>query len=199
MGTSSSSLQGYSFGKEYPSASVSASFADVSTLNLDGIATISGQLNVSGRTLLSDVGITGVINNSTLVINGQENDIHTLAGDLRLQATGLGGIDILNGKVTIDTSGNITTEGIVTASKLNISPHDVLGASIGSGIIQAGKTSVTISTTQVTDKSKIFITATTKTGKQAILVTTKTPEKEFAVSIEDPYSSDIKFDWWIVN
>ena len=120
-------------------------------------------------------------------------------GDLYLQNNGLGGLNILAGKVTIDTKGNIKTEGEITAKKINIDTTSSDAASLGSATLSAGDTSVTISTTAVTDKSKILVTPTTKTGNQVLVVTNKSSRSGFTITIEQPYDRDIKFDWWIVD
>ena len=43
-----------------------------------------------------------------------DNSINTLTGPLYLQSLGLGGIDILAGKIMIDQEGNLTIEGDAT-------------------------------------------------------------------------------------
>ena len=195
-------------------------------------ATISGTLAVLGRTTLTDLGVTGNINAGLLSINGLDEitsevcsgrsltsevgrcvgtTINTLSGSLYLQSLGLGGIDILAGKITIDTkgnvkisgdinvAGNIEAEGTVTTRQLNIDTKDKTAASIGSGILKALETYVTISSTSATENSKIFITSTTPTGNQSLYVRRKTPGVGFVVAVEEPYQKDIVFDWWIVN
>ncbi|PJC28308.1 hypothetical protein CO054_00845, partial [Candidatus Shapirobacteria bacterium CG_4_9_14_0_2_um_filter_39_11] len=57
---------------------------------------VSNSLNIGGTLSLSD------------------NAVNTLSGPLYLQSLGLGGIDILAGKIIIDSSGNLTVEGDVT-------------------------------------------------------------------------------------
>ncbi len=72
-------------------------------------------------------------------------------------------------------------------------------SSIGGGTILSGSTSLDISSVAVTSKSRIFITPTSETGGQALIVKSKTAGKGFRVIIEKSYSSNITFDWWIVN
>src|SRR3989344_6259365 len=195
-------------------ASDSADFVN-NLSNLDiASATISGDLMVLGRTTTTDLGVTGNVSVGLMSIHGLDSSLNNgnggasinSVGDLNLQNNQLGGINILAGKVTIDTSGNIKTEGELTAKKVNIQNVDHESASIGSSVIKAGDTSVTISTTAVTDKSKILVTPTTKTGNQVLVVSNKSagtgspPIKSgFTIIIEQPYDRDIKFDWWIVD
>ncbi|OGH21221.1 MAG: hypothetical protein A2629_02580, partial [Candidatus Levybacteria bacterium RIFCSPHIGHO2_01_FULL_41_15] len=190
-----------------PIASDSAEF--VSNLqNLDiQSATISGNLMVLGRTTLSDLGVTGNITAGLLSIHGLDSSANNgdggatinSIGDLNLQNNQLGGINILAGKVTIDNKGNIKTEGELTVKKVNIDTAASDAASLGSATLLAGQTSVIIETTAVTNKSKVFITPTTKTGNRSLIVSQKSAGTGFTVTIETSYTSDIKFDWWIVD
>ena len=188
-------------------ASTSADF--ISNLqNLDiASATISGNLMVLGRTTLADLGVTGNIAAGLLSIHGLDSALNNgnggasinSVGDLNLQSNGLGGINILAGKVTIDTKGNINSQGEITVKKINIDTTAPSGTSLGSGTLLAGDTGVTISTTAVTGRSRILVTPTTKTGNQVLVVSNKSAGNGFTISIEQPYNRDIKFDWWIVD
>ena len=163
--------------------------------------------NVLGRATVTDLGVTGNITSGLLSINGLDSALNGGAGgasinsvgDLNLQSNGLGGINILSGKVKIDTSGNIVTEGTITTKKIKIdTTTDAPSKSLGSGTILAGDTTVDIDTTAVTNKSRIFVTATSKTN-QALSVTTKTAGLGFTVEIPVQSLTNIKFDWFIVD
>ncbi|MDO8641269.1 MAG: hypothetical protein Q7R33_06960, partial [Nitrosarchaeum sp.] len=124
--------------------------------------------------------------------------INTLAGDLYLQKSGLGGVDILAGKVVIDTLGNITVAGKVTAEEVESKSYTIVGdSSIGSATIPVGATSIEISTSIASSSSKIFLTSTSLTDKQ-ITVVQKSSGK-FKVGISQAAISPITFDWWIVG
>jgi len=194
-------------------ASISADFVN-NLSNLDiASATISGDLMVLGRTTTADLGVTGNISIGLLSIHGLDSSLNPSAssgqamggasintvGDLNLQNNQLGGINILSGKVTIDTQGNIKTAGEVIAKKINIDTSASNSPSLGSGTLLAGETSITISTTAVTNKSKIFVTATSKTGGQELAVTKKAEGTGFTVEIETQYIKDIRFDWFIID
>jgi len=179
-------------------------------------ATISGKLSVLGKTLLSDVGITGKLNMGLLTIDGIGDDhtatpaasLNTLSGPLKLQSPSLGGIDILNGKVTIDTSGNLTVNGKITAKtiradeadlgKVNIKEDNTASASVGEATIPAGQTSVVVKTAAVTDTSHIF-TSPDEALDFSIGIIDKKPGQSFTAAIPKPVDKDIKFSWWIVN
>ncbi len=187
----------------------SASELSVDTLDAKD-ATIGNTLTVMGRTILSDVGITGKLTMGLLSINGLDESgaaaINTSAGALRLQSDGLNAVDILNGKVVFETSGNVTVKGIMGAktintSKLNIVPDPDAtssakpSASAGTIIIPTGKTSMDITTSALTSKSLIFATPDVPVGVGAKAIDIDT----FRVSLQQAQSQDIKVNWWIVN
>jgi len=67
-------------------------------------------LTVFGSTSLADTTIAGYLNiGGTMTIS--DNSINSLTGTLYLNSLGLGGIDILAGKIVIDEQGNMTVEG----------------------------------------------------------------------------------------
>ncbi len=155
---------------------------------------------------LADVQKTvNTINTGLLTINGMDTisgtssaTINTLAGPLKLQSLALGGIDLFNGKVTIDTSGNIQTSGTVTAKKYTVDTSDSTSASVGEAVIPAGHTSVEVKTSAVSDKSNIFVTI--KGGSPIpISVLSQKAGTSFTVEVAEQQSQDVKFNWWIVN
>ena len=86
--------------------------------------TISKTLSVAGRTVLSDVGITGSATIGLMNINGLANEegtsyasISTSSGPLMLQPQGFNGIDMMNGKLSIDTKGNLKLNGNAVFAK----------------------------------------------------------------------------------
>jgi len=73
----------------------------------------SDGLTVLGNTSLADTTIAGSLNiGGTLAL--ADSSINSLSGTLYLNSLGLGGIDILAGKIVIDSSGNLTVSGDVT-------------------------------------------------------------------------------------
>ena len=141
-----------------------------------------------------------------LTIDGLDMDssssatINTLSGPLKLQSLGLAGIDILNGKVTIDQNGNmkvlgdLTVSGNLTAQKLIMQ-----GDSVGEATVSAGKVSTEVKTPLVTDKSHVFTSLRSLTGKQNLFISNLTPGVSFTVSLEEIITTDVTFDWWVVN
>ena len=188
--------------KQLPLLTVLTASSSASMLsNTD--ATISGTLSVLGKTLLSDIGVTGKLTAGLLTIDGMDSSsgtaaasINTLSGPLKLQSLALGGLDILSGKVTIDTNGNIQTSGIVTAKKYNVDTSDSASASVGEATLPAGQTRVEVKTSAITDTSKIFATP----KKLPIPVSTDiTGKQTFEIDIKEPLQKNLQIDWWVVN
>ena len=104
----------------------------------------------------------------------------------------------MNGRVIIDTDGNIKTSGEITAKKINIDETNKETASIGEGLLQQGDTKVTVKTTAVTENSRIFVTPKTLLAYPLVVTSTKKGES-FTVSVKKSEDTDVKFSWWIVN
>jgi len=161
--------------------------------------TLTNAFTVTGKTTLSDVGITGTIQAGLLTIDGLNGTVNTLAGDLKLQATGLNGIDLENGKVTIDTNGNIITKGEVTVKKLNVTEDTATqSGTIGTAVIPSGQTTITIPTTAITDVSHVF-TSPDSPLNFSLGITNKKAHQSFTVQIPSAQFQPISFSWWIVN
>ena len=186
-------------------ASLSAHFATSESLGLtEDNATISGELTVLRRATVSDLGVTGKIVSGLMSIDGSNGEI-SIVGDLKLQANGFGKVDLFAGKMTVDNQGNIITVGKVTAKSVETEAVNVLGSStgkddtIGDGIVKSGSTSIVVSTGAVKNTSKIFVTPRSKTGNRQLIVTQVVNGTSFKVEIENAYTSDISFDWWVIN
>ena len=162
-------------------------------------ATVSGSLNVFGNTTLNNLGVTGTISTGVMTIQGLDQtgqaSINTI-GDLKLQDQGAGGIDILNGKIKIDTNGNFVSKGEITAKKINIDTSNVLSASLGTLTIHAGQTQAIATTSALTKNSKIF--ATPEDVPVAVSAQ-RSGKNTFTIQIASPQSEDLKVNWWIIN
>jgi hypothetical protein len=174
-----------------------------------GDTTVGGNLSVSGRTILADVGITGQITDGLLTINGMDTStatnaatINTLSGPLKIQSMALNGVDFLNGKVTIDTNGNIVTTGDITANTIHADKYEATDTgdspSVGEATIPAGQTSVEVQTSAVTGTSSIF-TSPEEPLDFSIGITDQKEGVSFTAKIINPATHNIKFKWWIIN
>jgi hypothetical protein len=186
-------------------------------LGLDSLAvnsaTVSGVLNVLGRTTVTDLGITGRITSGLLSIDGLDDNGHASinsVGSLRLQSNAMGGIDILSGKVIVDTYGNVTilksiTAGVVNTQKLNITADTsttsaVLSASAGVATVAKGTSTITIPTTAVNANSLIYVTFSGDYGPAIrYWIDSKTAHTSFTLKLDATVANSVKFNWWIVN
>lgn len=183
---------------QMPSASTAAVLSGDLPLITAQNATITDNLTVLGKTTVSDLGITGNISDGLISIQGLDGSLETLAGDLNLQSDRLGGINILNGLVTIDTTGNITTKGIVQAQSVEASIFVVEGnSSIGSASIPQGQTQVEIDVPVMSANDKVFLTPTVLTT--APLIVTDKSNGKFVVQIATAQKDAVSFDWFIVK
>jgi hypothetical protein len=159
------------------------------SLNLDNINVTD--LTVIGDTLLGDTVVSGNLTVGGITFDPTANSIDAI-GTLEIQPMALGNIELMGGLVTIDTQGDVVAQEI-TAKKYNVA-----GASAGSSKITAGQVSVFVSSGAVSEDSLIFTTPKTTTDSN-LAVTTKTSGSGFKVEIPSPTSSNIEFDWWIVD
>ena len=184
-----------------PNASAPAvlSFASLSDLGVDEeVATISGNLMVTGRSVFKDVGITGAIQTGLLTVDGLLGSINTLVGPLELQSEARGGVRFLSGKVTIDEKGNLVVAEKVTAKTIAAEEFRVVGTqSAGSGTIAVGQLQIEIQSSVASSSSRIFLTPTTLTSKQ--LVVTNKEQGRFKVAISSTEGVPVTFDWFIVG
>jgi hypothetical protein len=189
-------------------ASMSASpIADFESFGFTGdSATLSGTLNVLGRTTLSDLGVTGNITAGIISLNGIDGELNTIGGPLKLQSFGTDGIDILSGKIIIDTQGNMISQGTIAAKEVKAKKFTVdtspvsttsatLTASAGTVTVEAGETSIDVSTTALGTKSLIFATP-----DRAVAVGTKKKDADtFTITLGTAQGVDVKINWWIVD
>ncbi|HET9946446.1 MAG TPA: DUF2341 domain-containing protein [Patescibacteria group bacterium] len=167
-------------------------------------ATISGTLSVLGRTVVTDLGVTGKITSGLMAIDGLNGAIDVVGQPLKLQANQTAGIDILSGKITISAAGDMQIQGSLTAGqvstdKLNVTASSattgVLSASAGTTTIQAGQTSVSVQTTKLTSNSLIFVTPDSPVAIGA----KKTSNTGFVITLSQPATQTLHINWWIVN
>ncbi len=167
-------------------ATVSGTFKALSDVFL-GSTTISGDLDVDGTFSISQdsINVVGLPDNNTGILYLQKSDLAQ-------------GLDIFNGKVTVDKTGKLTAQTIssktVSAVEYRVEP----GTTTGSAVIPSGKSEVAVFNNRITDKSKIFVTTTSNTN-QTISVVTKIAGKGFVVSTTQPSEQNIKFDYWIIT
>jgi excisionase family DNA binding protein len=161
-------------------------------------------LTVLKKLLVGDLGIIGKITSGLLSINGLDSNettqfasINTISGDLYLQNQGLGGINFLNGKVTIDQNGLLRAQA-VTTSTYGVRVENESSATFGKVTLPAGQTSIVINTSSVASDSLILLTPETLINFP-LNTTEKIAGKSFKVEVFQSVDKDVRFSWWIVN
>jgi uncharacterized protein YqfB (UPF0267 family) len=164
--------------------------------NLD-IATISGDLKVTGVTQLANTSIGGKLTVGLLTFDDLEADIASLSEKLSIQ----------NDSVIIDKNGGIMAQGKIEAKSVAAEKFSVLGAetldhsglnkaSIGTINIEAGETRKVIQTTSLTETSKIFVSPV---DEPVVVSAKKISKNEFEIKIKEAGSLPHTINWWIIN
>jgi len=177
----------------------SAAEQDTSQENTVDVDTkVLENLTVTGKTNVFDLGVVGDITAGQIVIRGNEAEINSLGSALEIQSEATAPVEIMAGKVTIDTKGSLNVKETIKAKKYEVDTTEEESATIGEYTMKAGETEVEIETTSVTESSRIFLTPTIETDLQ-LAVVEKIRGKSFKVKVTRELDKDISFNWWIVN
>ncbi|MBI3486126.1 MerR family DNA-binding transcriptional regulator [Candidatus Daviesbacteria bacterium] len=165
-----------------------------STLNLSASdATIAANLHSLGNTFLAKTNLAGDLTQDGTLSLTDGKSINGLP-TLYIQNSSLAeSLDLFNGAVIVDKSGQIKAQTILVAEYKVIANR-----TSGQGTLAANKKSVDIENKLVNKTSRILITPTTQTNK-VLAVTDKVEGEKFTVSASSTSDSDINFDWWFVN
>jgi len=163
----------------------------------------SGQVSVNG-----DLSVTG-----TLALHPSSTDPSPL-GKL-LQIYNEKGVEV--GSINASGSANlaelttklvtIASPATATASSSLITTTTTSNATAGNAILVSPNTELTIVSPFVTPNSLVYLTPTGNGGNKVLFVKSKTSctqstpscEASFTVGIDAPATSDIPFNWWIIQ
>jgi hypothetical protein len=123
-------------------------------------------------------------------INNQEVAAISASGSARFQKL-------------IIAAANTTLDATASAAR-SISTATSTNATTGTATLPAGQTQLIIPAGQVKSNSLIYLTPTSSTGNRVIYVVSKvgndvSASPEFTVAVDAAYTSDIAFNWWIIN
>ena len=187
---------------------------------INGNLTLTGDLTVGGVLGASTIKPTN--GNLTLDIGNQASGSSSF-GTLLIRGSNKQIVASIDSSGNINTSGDLnaqnvyteslsarsaTLSGTLAAQKLYIadtSAFDATGsalpsqATIGTATISAGMTEVTVTTSNVTQNSYIYITPITNTNDHVIFLKSKDPGNGFTVGLNIPLAIPIEFNWWVVN
>lgn len=145
------------------------------------IATLEA-LTVSDKANINDLGVTGNIIAGLVTIDGVSAEINTLNKPLKIQSLGLGSVDFLNGKVTIEQKGT------VTINNGQVKGNDSFRGKV---VLKAGQTEIQVNKTWETAPESINLT-TTFNGKAWIEQVDTTG---FTIKVDTVQSNDKDIYW----
>jgi hypothetical protein len=188
----------------------------------NGSLVVNTNLTVTGRSLFNDAAFTGDVTIGQMKFDSLNNDLSfngtscvNIDGTLNtslcdsqtmyLMKNKAGNLNIFDGKVVINPLGEMTVEkiqaGEVAAAKVKASEYEIVAGSEVSGNTNmlAGQTEITILTSKVKSNSKIFVTANNNLEGKSLYVSDKVEGVSFKVRLSQTLSSDVNFDWFILN
>jgi len=186
--------------------------AGIMTLSPDGTVTINGDLWVTGSIMAQNLEtLQSTIYNLT-------SQTATIAGQLSLgqPATSSSGFGQLlavfdeQGQqvASINASGSaqfnsLTTQNLVIASasatdSAQLNSDTTSNASAGTATLLAGQTNLTITNSNITPNTLIYLTPLSDTQNQVLYVSSKSAQ-DFTVSINQPLDQDIDFNYWLIQ
>lgn len=240
-------------------------FTATESANINEIAV--GSLYVTDQAAINSLSLTKSLSlGSDLVIASQLSDnqitvnsIDTLSAPLQIQSLALAPLEMMAGKVRIETNGNMIITGDLfvagriesTGLTLNqptgttfgdlLSVKDVLGNSVasidssgsakfnqlttndliiagsqevteaalingeittnataGKAVIPTGVSEIIINNPKVTDYTLVYVTPTSPTQNNVLYVKSK-ESGQFTVGFDNPLSTDVSFNWWVIQ
>jgi len=85
-----------------------------------------------------------------------------------------------------------------TENKVEISNQTESNSLAGNSILLANQKQITITNTNISSTSQVYVTIT-KGGKNQNLQVLSKSNKSFTVGLDSPINEDIAFKWWIIN
>jgi hypothetical protein len=140
-----------------------------------------GDLNFSGG-IGTGTGAGGTLRFKVAAATTSSSTLNTLADAMTIDSTGL--VSVLLGSLAIGTLG----KGLTVKSGA--------GAKVGQATLVAG--TVTVTNTNITANSRIFLTVSTAGGTQGFLSTTKSAGASFTITSTSATETSV-VDWFIVE
>ncbi|KKS80115.1 MAG: hypothetical protein UV56_C0027G0001, partial [Candidatus Woesebacteria bacterium GW2011_GWC1_43_10b] len=165
------------------------------------------------------IGADFVIDSSLDPNNQPLTTINTLSAPLKLQSLALAPIELMAGKVRIDTNGDVTitgnlyvagkietkevktekliiAEGIATPSGQVVEGEIETNATAGKATAETSE--ITIKNPNIGDYTLVYITPTSSTQNNVLYVKSKA-NGYFTVGFTQPIPIDVEFNWWVID
>lgn len=181
---------------------LTATTANITNLNVGGVAIVtdtSGNLKINGNIVVTGKGTFSEIRvNGLLTLMGGISAPNGVAVNLGLSKA----FEIKSS--TGETVAQISDEGVLITKSAQINELKVSTVSAqpttGTLVFRAGGTSMLIETTKITGTSKVIVTFKGNYAPATRYWTSDEVSGEsFTLHLDQAPSSDVSFNWWIVN
>lgn len=169
----------------------------------------------------NDLFVTGQAAISSLFVSDllTANKIESLDMPLQIQSLAAAPLEIMAGKITIDTNGNtkflgnveiagdLKINNIIVANNVDplatesgsiIEGQVVSNSTAGKATLKANSESIKINNNKVSLNTLIYITPITSTQNKVLYVKSK-DTGFFEVGFSDTLDTDVEFNWWIID
>jgi len=187
--------------------------------NGNELLAITSDMNVTGNTTLSDVALTGSLTVGLVEIDPMNNSLNVLGAScfnpdtgahnqdlcdaqaLNIQSGLSGNVNLFDGEIIIEPNGNITLKGTIKAETIEAKAFSVdttttTATTAGRKTIPAGKTTIQIKTTALTENTLILVTPR---GIPVPISTENINDTTFEIRMASPLDQDIQVDWLIIG
>jgi hypothetical protein len=172
--------------------------------------------------IASNLFVTGnaTINSLFVAENLTAKSLDSLTGPLNIQSLAIAPVEIMAGKIKIDTNGDTIFEGNVKiAGNLELDGNFVVAEGIdptatnsatiiegqtssnstaGKAVLVANTTELKIVNPKVKLDSLIYVTPVSSTENKVLYVKSK-DTGEFVIGFNEPIATDVEFNWWIIE
>jgi cytoskeletal protein CcmA (bactofilin family) len=172
--------------------------------------------------IASNLFVTGNATVTSLFVteNLTAKSLDSIEGTLSLQSLAIAPIEIMAGKIKIDTNGDAVFSGNVTiAGNLELGGNFVVAESVdpaatmsatiiegqinsnstaGKAVLVANTTELKIINPKVKLDSLIYVTPVSSTENKVLYVKSK-DTGEFVIGFNEPITTDVEFNWWIIE
>ena len=192
--------------------------AGIVTINESGVVTVNGDLNVTGNTKVAGSLLTDLLQPTDF---GNPLQVQVAGVDTQTNEVKKSRFEIINEVgtpvATFSAEGNAEFAGKVDiAGGIGVDSEDLgsndtneltTSKTSGRATIKSGANQVTIKSELMTNDTLVYVTAVGSTGNQVLYVKSQaiddpsTPEKEgaFVVGFDNAATTDVSFNWWIVQ
>jgi len=183
-------------------------------------ATDSGTL-IADSIQTRDLFVTGQAAMTSLFVsdNLATKSINSLDSVLGIQSLAAMPVEIMAGKVKIDTLGNVYFEGnvevagdltvnnlvvansdsVIATESAQINPGEIATNSIaGKAVLAAGQTEIKINNPKLKTEGLIYVTPVSSTQNKVLYVKSK-DVGTFTVGFSEAIDTDVEFNWWIID